>query len=62
MTQEKKMAEVEKKTWEMNYSEIFDSWSSRHAFGAKGELSLSEARQVHNKWKKLGTLAKRGLL
>lgn len=46
----------------MTYDEIYESWSSKYSFGAKGELTESEAREVHNKWKRLGTLARRGLL
>ena len=55
------MAE-QKKTWEMSYSEIFDAWNAKFAFGAKGELTLAEARQVHRKWKKLGVLASKNLI
>ena len=51
-----------KQPWEMTYNELYESWASKYSFGAKGELTLSEAREVHNKWKRLGTLARRGLL
>jgi hypothetical protein len=46
----------------MSYDELFEDWSSRYAFGAKGELSPEEARQIHNKWKRLGTEARLGIL
>ncbi len=46
----------------MTYDEIYESWASRYSFGTKGELTLSEAREVHNKWKRLGTMARRGVL
>lgn len=46
----------------MTYDELYESWASKYSFGAKGELTPSEAREVHAKWKRLGTLAKRGLL
>lgn len=55
------MAE-QKKSWEMNYGEIFEAWQAKFAFGAKGELTMDEARQLHRKWKILGTLAKQGTL
>lgn len=55
------MAE-QKKTWEMSYDEIFKAWEEKFAFGSKGELTPSEARQIHVKWKTLGTLAKQGVL
>ncbi len=45
-----------------SYAQIWDEWSAKYAFGAKGELSLSEARQIHRKWMKLGVLARKGLL
>ncbi len=51
-----------KKTWEMTYDELFEDWSSRYSFGAKGEMTLQEAREFHNKWKRLGTAARRGTL
>lgn len=51
-----------KPAWEMDYSELYEDWASRYAFGAKGELTLDEARQIHNKWKTLGTEAKMGTL
>jgi hypothetical protein len=46
----------------MSYDELFQAWSDKYAFGAKGELTLNEARDIHRKWKKLGTLAKQGVL
>lgn len=55
------MAE-QKKPWEMTYDELFEAWSSKYAFGAKGELTMHEAKQIHQKWKKLGTLARQGVL
>lgn len=45
-----------------SYEQIWKDWNAKFPFGTKGEMTLSEARQVHNKWKKLGTLAARGLL
>ena len=51
-----------KKAWEMTYGELYADWASRYAFGAKGEMSLDEAQEVHNKWKRLGTEAKLGIL
>lgn len=51
-----------KPAWEMNYEELYQDWASRYAFGAKGELSLSEAREIHNKWKVLGTQARQGMI
>lgn len=56
------MPEQKKNRWEMSYAEIFEDWNSRFAFGAKGELTVHEAKQVHSKWKKLGILAKQGTL
>jgi hypothetical protein len=53
---------VTKPRWEMTYDEIWKDWESRNNFGAKGELSLSEAREIHQKWKKLGTEARLGLI
>lgn len=52
----------QKKPWEMTYAEIYEAWSEKFAFGSKGELTVHEAKQVHQKWKKLGILAKRGVL
>jgi hypothetical protein len=46
----------------MDYDEIWKDWESRYSFGAQGELTLSEAKQVHNKWKKLGTEARLGII
>jgi hypothetical protein len=51
-----------KPAWEMSYEELYQDWASRYAFGAKGELSLSEAREIHNKWKVLGTQARQGTI
>jgi hypothetical protein len=51
-----------KQAWEMDYDELYTDWASRYAFGAKGEMTLDEARQVHNKWKRLGTEARLGLI
>jgi hypothetical protein len=53
--------ENKRPTWEMSYEEIWYDWSSRYSFGAKGELTPSEAREVHNKWKRLGIEARMGL-
>ncbi len=59
--QKEKYVSTEKKnTWEMSYDEIFADWSSRYSFGSKGELTLQEAQEFHNKWKKLGIEAKKG--
>ncbi len=44
------------------YKQIWEEWNEKFAFGAKGEMSLSEAQNVHRKWRKLGTLASKGLL
>lgn len=51
-----------KQAWEMNYTELYDDWASRYAFGTKGEMSVHEAKEVHIKWKKLGTEARLGIL
>ena len=51
-----------KQRWEMTYDEIWKDWESRNNFGAKGELSLSEAKEIHQKWKKLGTEVRLGLI
>lgn len=56
------MESTKKNAWEMTYEELFQDWASRHNFGAKGELTPQEAREVHNKWKRLGTEAKAGLI
>jgi hypothetical protein len=50
-----------KNTWDMTYDEIFQDWASRYSFGAKGELTPQEAREIHNKWKRLGTEARLGI-
>lgn len=49
-----------KPTWEMTYDEIWKAWSDKYSFGAKGELSIQEAKDVHNLWKRLGSEAKFG--
>jgi len=49
-----------KQTWDMTYDEIFSAWSARYSFGAKGEMTLSEARDVHKKWMRLGKEAAAG--
>ena len=54
------MSDEKKQTWEMTYDEIFVDWSSRHSFGSKGELTLSEAREVHKRWMRLGKEASAG--
>lgn len=46
----------------MTYDELFEDWSSRYSFGAKGELSVQEARDIHKKWKTLGIEASKGLI
>jgi hypothetical protein len=46
----------------MSYAELYEQWASKYAFGAKGELTINEAKNIHRKWAKLGTLAKKGLL
>ena len=46
----------------MTYDELYADWASRFSFGSKGELSESEAREIHSKWKALGTQASKGLL
>jgi hypothetical protein len=51
-----------KQTREMTYDEMYEDWSSRYSFGAKGELTPNEAKEIHIKWKNLGTAAARGLL
>ena len=51
-----------KQPWEMNYSELYEDWASRYAFGAKGELTLNESKEIHNKWKTLGTAARNGTI
>lgn len=53
---------VTKPRWEMDYDEIWKDWESRYSFGAQGELSLTEAKEVHNKWRKLGTEARLGTI
>ncbi len=45
----------------MTYDEMYEDWASRYSFGAKGELTVSEAKEVHDKWKSLGKEAKAGL-
>ncbi len=56
------MTDAKKPAWEMSYEELFQDWNSRHAFGSKGSLSLSEAREIHNKWKSLGQQAQKNLI
>lgn len=57
------MSKVQKKQpWEMTYDELWRDWESRNSFGAKGEMTLSEAKAVHAKWKALGTAARNGTL
>jgi hypothetical protein len=51
----------EKQTWEMSYDEIWKQWNDKYAFGSKGEMSLAEAKEVHAKWKSLGTEARLGI-
>jgi hypothetical protein len=43
-----------KQAWEMTYDELFEDWSSRYNFGGKGELTPSEAKDIHRKWMRLG--------
>lgn len=47
---------------DMSYDEMWKAWSDKNNFGAKGELSLQEAKEVHAKWKRLGTEARLGLI
>lgn len=54
--------EQKRQPWEMSYDELYRDWESRYAFGAKGELTLSEAKEIHNKWKNLGTAARNGTI
>jgi hypothetical protein len=56
------VTDAKKPAWEMSYEELFQDWNSRHAFGSKGSLSLSEAREIHNKWKSLGQQAQKNLI
>lgn len=51
-----------KQAWEMSYNELYEDWASRYAFGAKGELTLSEAKEIHQKWQRLGTEARQGTI
>ena len=44
----------------MTYEEIWNAWDAKYNFGAKGEMSPQEAREVHNKWKRLGSEARAG--
>jgi hypothetical protein len=46
----------------MTYDEIWSAWNAKNSFGSKGEMSLQEAREVHLKWKRLGTEARNGTL
>lgn len=43
-----------KQAWEMNYDELYQTWASRYSFGAKGEMTESEAKEFHKKWMRLG--------
>lgn len=54
------MSNDKKQSWEMTYEELFDAWAERYAFGSKGEMSLSEAREIHKKWMRLGKEASAG--
>jgi hypothetical protein len=54
--------EDKKQSWEMTYDELYEAWASRYNFGAKGELTPQEAREIHNKWKNLGIQARNGLI
>lgn len=57
------MSKEVKQYWgDLSYDELWDAWSARYAFGAKGELTLDEAKQIHTKWKTLGKQAKAGLI
>jgi hypothetical protein len=51
----------EKQFWEMSYEELYKAWADKHAFGSKGAYTPQEAREIHNKWKNLGTAARLGL-
>lgn len=57
-----RVEKARKQSWEMSYDELFEDWSSRYSFGAKGELTPQEAKAIHEKWKSLGTQARLGLL
>ncbi len=50
-----------KQYWEMDYNELYEAWAAKYNFGAKGELSVSEAKEIHAKWRILGKEAKAGL-
>lgn len=52
----------EKPNFDKSYDEIWREWNDKYTFGAKGEMSLSEAKDVHNKWKRLGTAARNGTI
>jgi hypothetical protein len=47
---------------DMSYDELYKAWSSKYNFGGKGELTLSEAKEIHARWKALGSAAKAGLI
>lgn len=47
---------------DLSYEQMWDAWAARYSFGAKGELSVSEAREIHQKWKTLGAQARAGLI
>lgn len=46
----------------MSYDELYNAWAARYSFNAKGEMTESEARAFHRKWKALGKAAKNGTL
>lgn len=55
------MSQNEKKqAWEMSYDELYADWASRYSFGARGDLTVSEAQEVHKKWMRLGKEASAG--
>ncbi len=47
---------------DLSYDELYQAWAAKYTFGAKGELTPQEAREIHNKWKNLGIRARAGLL
>lgn len=49
-----------KQAWEMSYDELYADWASRYSFGARGDLTVSEAQEVHKKWMRLGKEASAG--
>lgn len=53
----------EKIFWgDLSYGELYAVWAAKYNFGAEGELTPQEAREIHNKWKRLGSQAKAGIL